>query len=291
VMAPGTRMSPLVIIMQDVGGTHTAAAAVGPWEAALRLHLGDELRRDVAAGLGDPALSARLSLAVGEHPPADVLHISHTIILTFVDETRIEPFVMLRAQLVDAAGGRVGGGSYFAATGAVRILAGDDGWLANGGAVLQASISASLTQAVKVVLADAHPYARDTTPLVTVHGYLPYESGHFTVVGNAFVEVEHYVALATRVFDPDLTSGVSIVDKSVFAVQPAASGAQTRADQSDTPRERAKAAKVARRDAARAAKRQRAAPAASEPEEAPIQAESDAASGAAPASSGGAAGQ
>ncbi len=246
----------LGLLIIDTIETHKHAASVESSEAALRLHVDDELRADVGAAIANPALSDRLSMVGSGRRVADTVIISPAIVLTFFENSKMMPFVVLKAEMRSDRGDVEWSTRYFASTGAERPLEGDDGWLANGGAPLSASISASLAQAVKVALADvAHPYARDPAKLVRVRAHVPYQPEHFYLVGNALTEDEHYLAIATKIVDVAVMSGVSIVDKAVVSVTPATDAARTSLDPVDSPRERAKAAKLARRDAAIAARR------------------------------------
>lgn len=243
---PGTHMdaSPLSLLIGEVVGTHHDAAAVEGLEAALHRHLGDELRRDVTAGLADPAVSERISVPGSGPFAGDIVEVSHAIILTFVDGPKAVPFVQVSALLRDANGHPLWRGTYSAQTGAERALDGDDGWLAHGGAAFDASVSASLAQAVKVLLADlAHPLARDPEKIAQVRTNLPYRTEAFYVVGYLLAEDECYWTITVQSRREQVTPGIAIVDKSLTDARPARDGLGVAVDVNTTPRGRALKAK------------------------------------------------
>lgn len=253
----------LEVVLFDAVEAHRGSNRVSDKEDALHIHLSDELRGDVGAAIGDPALSGRLFLAGAKPAAGSVLEVSPAVVLTFVDDTKAIPYLMLKVSLKDAAGNETWTNRYFAATGAERALAGDDGWLASDSAALRASLSASLAEAVKVMLADvAHPYPRDPARMMSVHTHVPFASARMYLAGPALFDDDRYLAVATKVGDRMVIAGVDIVDKSVATAVPTGADATSSVDASDTRRGRARAAKIARRDA----RRQAAAGAASAPE-------------------------
>ena len=265
--------SPLALIIGEVVGTHHDAVAVEGVESALHRHLGDALRRDVAANLADPALSGRVSVPGSAPFDGDIVEVSHAVILTFVDGPKAVLFVQLSALLRDANGRAVWRGTYSAQTGAERTLAGEGGWLADGGAALDASIAASLEEAVKVMLADvAHALARDPAKVVRIRTQLPYRSEAFYIVGYLLAEDERYWTVTVQSRLSEVTPGIVIVDKSLTDVHPGRDGLGAAVDVNTTPRGRALKAKFDAQMAKR--KAQEEAQAAQRPEAAGSAAES-----------------
>jgi hypothetical protein len=267
----------LGVVILDGVETQRGGHVVEANEAALRLRVDDELRADVAAAIGDPALSGRLSLDGPGRAVGVGLEVSPAIVLTVVDGGKVRPFVLLKVALKSAGGDLVWSNHYYASTGVDRPFDGPDGWLANDRAALKASISASLAEAVKVLLADvAHPYARDPARTVRVRTHVPFVTERFDLVGPVLVEDEHYLVIASKVGDASVIAGVSIIDKSISVATPTDASTRTAIDSADTRHARARAAKIARRDAKAAARRPAAA-------SAPATAASAAAEGEAPA--------
>lgn len=264
------------LFLFDALDTHLGSKFVEASEDGLRLRIDDELRADVASAIGDPTLAGRLSLAGAARPFGDTLDVSPGIVLTVVDQNKVRPFVLLDVRL-RSAGGQTWTNLYYASTGIERPLEGEGGWMANDRAALKASISASLAEAVKVLLADiAHPYARDPASTVRVRTHVPWVTERFDLVGPVLVEDEHYLAIASKVNDDSDIAGIAIIDKSTARATATDASTPTSVDSSDSKRARARAAKVARRDAKVAARRAAAASASAPAAAASAAAEGDA---------------
>lgn len=200
-------------LVSDAIDSHRGANAIESSTKMLTLKLDDEVRADIQAQLAGDALKQKFTLAKGT---AARLTILPAVIVTFVDGTRARPYVELKVELLDAGGKSLWATRYFASTGVERALQGPDSWGENDGAAFKASISASLAQAVKVLLNDvATPYARDEKKMQLVQARVPYMKPRFQLLGLGLVEDDKYVAFVPKIGDVAVMSGVNVLDKSV----------------------------------------------------------------------------
>lgn len=255
-------------LINELVGTHHDAGAIKGFESALQRRLDGALRREVAAQLGEPSREAGLSVLGSAPFDGDIVEVSHAIVLTFVDGPKAVPFVQLSALLRDEKGRPVWRGRYSALTGAERPLDGDDGWLTNDGAALDASVSASLSQAVRIMLADVSRHLpRDPARLVRVRTQLPFRGEAFYVVGYLLDEDARYATITVQSRTEKVIPGIVSIDKSLVDARPARDGLGVAVDVNTTPRGRAlKAQFDARMARQRAREAAQAAQAASTPE-------------------------
>ncbi len=206
-------------LVSDAIDTHRGANVVDASAAMLTLKLDNEARADIEAQLADESLKQKFTLAkaAGVH-----LEIVPAVILTFVDDTRARPYVELKVSLQDAGNRSLWDTRYFASTGVERPLQGPASWGEQDGAAFKASISASLAQAVKVMLHDvAAPYARDEKQRRVAQTRVPYMKQRLQLVGVSLVEDDQYVAFVPKIGDVMVMSGVNVLDKSVIVYRPA----------------------------------------------------------------------
>ncbi len=200
-------------LVSDAIDSHRGANAIEASKKMLTLKLDDEARADIQAQLGTDALNQKFTLAKGT---ATRLTIVPAVIVTFIDETRARPYVELKVELLDAGGKSLWATRYFASTGAERPLQGPGSWGDHDGEAFKASVSASLAQAVKVLLNDvASPYARDDKKMQLVQARVPYMKQRFQLLGMGLVEDDKYVAFVPKIGDVAVMSGVNVLDKSI----------------------------------------------------------------------------
>ncbi|MFL6678045.1 MAG: hypothetical protein ACJ8IK_06860 [Burkholderiaceae bacterium] len=201
------------VLVSDAIDRHRGANAIESSSKLLTLKLDDEARADIQAVLANDPLKQKFTLAKG---PATRLTILPAVIVTFVDGTRARPYVELKVELLDAGGKSLWATRYFASTGVERALQGPGSWGENDGEAFKASVSASLAQAVKVMLNDvAAPYARDEKKMQLVQASVPYMKPRFQMLGLGLVEDDKYVAFVPKVGDVLVMSGVNVLDKTV----------------------------------------------------------------------------
>jgi hypothetical protein len=204
------------VLVADAIDTHRGANAVSANEKALHIKLDQEARADIEALLGAGPLGQKFSFAKGQGKTLDILP---AVILNFTDDTHARPYVEFKVALLDASGNSVWDTRYYASTGAERTM---DEWAAQDGAALKASISASLRQAVKVMLSDvSSPYARDDKAVKLVQSRFPFVKQRLQVTGLGLFEDDQYIAFLPKIGDASTIAGVNILDKSVTVYRPA----------------------------------------------------------------------
>jgi hypothetical protein len=204
------------VLVADAIDTQRGASAVSSTEKVLHIKLDDEARADVEALLANSPLGQKFSLAKGQGTTLDILP---AVIFNFTDDKHARPFVELKVALLDAKGNSVWDTRYYASTGAERTL---DAWRDQDGAALKASISASLRQAVKVMLDDvSSPYARNDKAMKVAQSRFPFVKQRVQMLGYGLFEDDQYIAFLPKIGDAATMAGVNILDKSVTVYRPA----------------------------------------------------------------------
>jgi hypothetical protein len=214
------------VLVSDAIDSHRGANAVGTSEKVLQLRIDDEARRYIETQLASEPLQRKFTWGKGVDKTLDI---TPAVVLTFVDDLQARAYVELKVALKDASGQSTWDTRYFASTGTERRLAGPGSWTENDGAALKASITASLAQAVKVMLADiAAPYPRDDARLRFVQARVPYVHQAMQMTGYGLVEDEHYVVFTPKIGDASVLSGVNIFDKDFIVYRAATADDKTK---------------------------------------------------------------
>jgi hypothetical protein len=150
--------------------------------------------------------------------PGAKLSVSSAVIVTFVGEEDVRPYVLLKASIGEGKQ-QVWSTRYIASTGKARPLTGEGGWTAES---LLASVDGSLRKAIDVMLRDvSQPYPRDAAAMTTVEGWFPYVKQQLQVVGYTLGEDEDSIYFVPKLGDVVVFSGVNIMDKAVTSHRPA----------------------------------------------------------------------
>jgi hypothetical protein len=157
------------------------------------------------------------------------LSVSGSIILTFVDDNSMVPFVVLKATLRQRDRSKevkevttLWSTRYICGIGAPKPLNGEGSWSSDSGVALQATVSAELKRALDYMLADiVTPVSRDDTHRILVSGYYPFIKGKYEIVGYSLGENGNSVIFSPQIADASVVAGVAILDKSQIAVRPA----------------------------------------------------------------------
>lgn len=203
--------------------------AVQNAEQILHITLTEEGQRDVGTLLqSDEFRDKFVSQGHGAQ-----LTVSGAVIMTFIDDSNVMPFVVLRARLSPPKSATAAGSSaapqsepwwtrYICGLGAPKALTGDNSWTADGGVALRAAISAELARALHAALADVlAPAPRDESHQVAVAGYYPFVRGRFELVGYDLAQDEQSVVFAPRIGDVNVIAGVNIMDRTIVTTRPA----------------------------------------------------------------------
>jgi hypothetical protein len=220
--AAGVLFGVLGVMVQGAINSSIGAQSVKDVEDALRIDLtasaGEATRELIASGRFGTAFSSAPESA------SAVLTVNTALIATYVSDTDVRPYVLLKASLRDAnAKDAKWSTRYIASLGDARPLVGEGGWTSDGGQPLRSVVQANLRRAVEVMLADvASPYARDDQRLTTVQGGFPFVKQRLQTVGYQLAEDDASIVFIPKLGDVLVFAGVNVMDKAVTTYHPAA---------------------------------------------------------------------
>lgn len=196
-------------------GASAGKSAVQSSEGPLHISLTSDAQNHLSTLLDKKPFSTKFTLTPS--PAAAVLSISGNVVLQFLNESEVRPYVILKAKLIDSQGrAPTWSMRYVASIGAPRPLAGEDGWTFDGGEPLKMMVSAALQRALIVMLTDvATPFARDDNNKIAVDGYYAFLKKRLQVVGYSLAEDADWIAFSPTLPSTSLLAGVNIMDKSV----------------------------------------------------------------------------
>ena len=149
-------------------------------------------------------------------PSAPTLVISSAVIMTFVSDTDVLPYVVLKATLTEPKSTAPKWTTrYIASAGLPRPLTGDRSWASDGGKDLRGTLSMELQRAIRFMLLDvASPYQRDDKRLTMVEGHFPFVKKRLETVGYELTEDQQSISFVPKLGDAVVFSGVNIMEKS-----------------------------------------------------------------------------
>jgi hypothetical protein len=198
--------------------SNSSAAGVSSTEQILRIKLTDQMRSEIESAVSQQPLLAKYS----EQMAAAQLEVSPALLLSYVSDTTVRPYVILKAVLGSTGKPGIWETRYFAATGEAKPLKGIGSWTADDGKALKSIVATNLRQAVSVMLHDvAEPYVRDDKQLTVVEADFPYLKGRVQMLGYKLTEDENYIAFVPKIGDAMTLSGVNVLDKTTIVSRPA----------------------------------------------------------------------
>jgi len=164
-----------------VGMLVQSSANASAGNSAVR-NVQDDLRFDVttrAAELTPTVLADdkyRQIFTLSPQPGGSTLTVVPYVVITFVNETEVRPYVVLKTKLSTGAPGESPRTiKYFCCEGRPLPLSGENGLAENGGARLKALLTSELETAIRVMLLDrSQPFVRNDQAKLTVQGSLPF---------------------------------------------------------------------------------------------------------------------
>jgi hypothetical protein len=209
------------VLAQSAVDSGVGKAAVSNVQDALRVDLTDEAQSVTASLVGTGKFATTFSIAAANDAP--MLTVVHYVVLTFVNDTDVRPYVLLKATLTaPGADKSLWTARYIASTGAPRPLEGENSYTANNGALLKAALSDELVADIRFMLTDvATPYPRDETKLIYVETSVPFVKQKVGMTGSELTEDDKWIVVAPRVGDLLVFAGVNVMDKSVTLYRPA----------------------------------------------------------------------
>ena len=220
----GILFGPLGVLAQSAMNSSHGGSATKDVQETLKINL----TSDAQAIARTLTASGRFKDKFTSNENAELprLSVSTAVALTFVDDTNVRPYVVLKASLYAAhATESQWATRYMASNGAPRPLVGPNSWTANEGEELKKAIVGNLESAIDFMLKDvSSPYERDANHLVLIQGSFPYVRKRLQLVGYQLAEDERSLVFVPRLGDVLVFAGVNIMDKSVTIHRPAKEG-------------------------------------------------------------------
>jgi hypothetical protein len=141
------------------------------------------------------------------------------IVLTFIGEERVRPWVVLKARLLDLGGDEKWKTRYITSLGEPRPLTGDTGWTSDGGQPLRSAIDRSLKRGIDVMLRDAAgALPRGKGRVVKLRGNWVWVKPPMEVSGEILEETPEHLIVKPDVADGIVFAGISIVEPGALTI-------------------------------------------------------------------------
>lgn len=204
-----------------LAAAHAAAQSTGEKKtgdpAALRIDIAAEADRVLREELERRRDAGRF--APSGSPAEATLEVVPFIVLTFVGEERVRPWVVLKALLKDASGSEKWKTRYITSLADPRPLGGDNGWTLDGGEPLRKAVYGSLRAGVDVMLRDAAgQLPRGKGRVVKLRGNWVWVKQSMEVTGEILEETPEMLVVKPEVADAIVFAGISIVDPRTLTV-------------------------------------------------------------------------
>jgi hypothetical protein len=215
----------LLFGLVGVAIAHAANASAGAdtvksAEQQLRMKLNDQVEASIQRIVAAEPFQRQFIQA--DRAGSAKLLLTPALVLSFIDESSVRPFVVIRARMVGTDGKPQWNTRYIASSGESRPLLGPDGWLENDAVQLKKSVQGNLDRAMQTLAVDVtRPYPRDESKLTTVQGNFPYVKSKLQSVGFQLGEDEQYLTFVPKLGDVIVFSGVNIFDKKFIVHRPA----------------------------------------------------------------------
>jgi hypothetical protein len=156
------------VAIAHAANASAGADAVKNAEQQLRIKLTAPTEQAIRSIVADPKYATYFTSA--EQPGAPRLLVTPALVMSFVNEDSLRPYVVLKASLLSGNDPKpVWNTRYIASSGPARPLLGPNGWLENDGAALRQTVQSNLELAMKTMATDvSKPYARDDSQMVMV---------------------------------------------------------------------------------------------------------------------------
>jgi hypothetical protein len=213
-------MAGLLFGVVGVAVAHAANAGAGAdtvkdAESILKIKLHDAFDASVARVLAAGGYGGRYTQ---ERAQGSVrLVVTPAAVLSFVSDTQVRPFVVLKAVMLGADSKPLWTTRYIASSAQLRPMLGDGGWLDQDGGALKSTLQDNLDKAVRTMLADvAKPYPRDDNELTMVQANFPHVRQRFQTVGYRLSEDDNQLTFVPKLGDVLVFAGVNIFDKAAI---------------------------------------------------------------------------
>lgn len=186
------------MLAQSAANADAGKGAVGNMQDGLRFDIATkaaEMTRTIVAGE-----SYRQKFTLSPDDRGGTLSVVPYVAITFVNETDVRPYVVLKATHSSGSRGEAPRTTrYFCCEGNPMPLAGESGLSENGGAPLRELLTSELETAIHVMLLDrSQSYSRDGLTKVTAEGYLPFVGKKIKVKGYGLGRYNDYSLFEIR---------------------------------------------------------------------------------------------
>ena len=211
------------VALQHAVNTGIGQDAVKSVEGTLKINLTNQARTKLDSLLEEDRFKAGFTTT----PPtanSPVLSVTTALVLTFVNDTEIRPYIVLKASLREMTTKEpVWSTRYISSSGVARPLTGEFSWTANEGAYLKQSIESNLARALTFMLRDvATPTPRDPARLIWVQAGFPFVKRRLETIGYQLAEDDASITIVPKLSDVIIFTGINILDKQVTTFRPAA---------------------------------------------------------------------
>jgi hypothetical protein len=209
------------VLAENSVGASEGKHAVSDVQAALQVDLTQQAGALTQQAMTSGRYGQAFSAAADANGPT--LVVSPYTVITFVNDTEVRPYVILKATLKpSASGGNLWTTRYIASSGKPVQLAGENSLTANSGQLLKDAQALDLQRAVNAMLDDvATRRGRDQNTQMYVETSVPYVRQRFGLTGVQLSDDGGALVFLPHVADANVFAGVEILDESVTLHRPA----------------------------------------------------------------------
>lgn len=213
----GALFGPIGVALAIATARSTGARKTEDHQAQLRLDvpkltdevLMEELRRRGEAG----------RFGAAGRPGGDGLEIIPSLVVNFVGNDHVRPWVVLRTALKDPGGKEKWKTNYAAGVGEIRPLGGESGWASDDGAPWRRAVDRNLRLAIDVLLRDASgTLPRGSGRMVNVKAQWVWVKEPSEETAEVLHETEEVLVVIPQVTDNHFFAGISILDRKSVVV-------------------------------------------------------------------------
>lgn len=202
----------LGVVIQGAMDQEAARKRVQEAEAKLHTQLIDGTRR---------LLEEKLKRSYGPNPvvagkagAGATLEISPYVVLTFVTDNYLRPFVILRTRLLDASGHQIWWTRYIVSVNEDRPITGEDGWATDDGKLLRAAVRRGIETGLEVLLMDASgALLRGKGQTMRVSARYAFIRREQALPGEVLEMTPERIVFIPDISDASVFAGVNIFDR------------------------------------------------------------------------------
>lgn len=215
--AVGLLLGPVGVLLGSAINAERGKNLVGDGSAVAKQDLAAATEGFVKDGLAaDPNTNLKFGNAGAGASQLELLPFA---VLSYINETDVRPYVIVRTTLKDATGKEVWSSRYISASAEARPFGGDNGWYKDDGSSLKLALSQSLKRSVDVMLSDVSgKTSRNATKWMYVSGQYVFVKQPLKLKSNPVVEDPDYIAFTPHIGDVNVFAGVSIFDRRIVSI-------------------------------------------------------------------------